>query len=72
MNTTKNIDADKKRGRDPDFINAEIALKRAAQAGVGVIVVKDGQIVEEEPDNVHPSESTKRKQRRSSRAARRY
>jgi hypothetical protein len=67
VNTTKRIDSDKKKGRDPDFINAEIALKRAAQkarrraaqAGVGVIVVKDGQIVEEEPDNMHASESVK-------------
>lgn len=44
--------------RDPDFINAEIALKRAArkarqraqQAGVGVIVLQDGKIMEERPD----------------------
>ncbi len=49
---------DKKKKRDPDFINAEIALKRAAQkarvrasqAGVGVIVVQDGRIIEERPD----------------------
>jgi hypothetical protein len=47
-----------KRKRDPDFINAEIALKRAAlkarqraaQAGIGVIVLKDGQITEELPE----------------------
>jgi hypothetical protein len=46
--------------RDPDFINAEIALKRAAQkarqralqAGIGVIVLQEGRIVEERPDNV--------------------
>jgi hypothetical protein len=44
--------------RDPDFINAEIALKHAAlkarqralQAGVGVIVLQGGQIMEERPD----------------------
>jgi LDH2 family malate/lactate/ureidoglycolate dehydrogenase len=44
--------------RDADFINAEIALKRAAQkarkralqAGIGVIVVHDGHIIEERPD----------------------
>jgi hypothetical protein len=49
----------KKRERDPDFVNAEIALKRAAQkarlrafqAGVGVIVIQDGRIIEERPDN---------------------
>ena len=43
------------RKRDPDFINAEIALKRAAlkarelarQAGIGVIVLQDGKIMEE-------------------------
>jgi predicted kinase len=46
--------------RDPDFINAEIALKRAArkarqraqQAGVGVIVLQDGKIMEERPDYI--------------------
>jgi predicted ABC-type ATPase len=46
--------------RDPDFINAEIALKRAArkarqraqQAGVGVIVLQDGKIMEEQPDHL--------------------
>lgn len=44
--------------RDPDLVNAEIAMKRAAQrarrkaqqAGTGVVVVKDGQIVEEKSD----------------------
>ena len=46
--------------RDPDFINAEIALMRAArkarqqaqQAGVGVIVLQDGKIMEERPDHM--------------------
>jgi hypothetical protein len=49
---------EKQKERDPDFINAEVALKRAAQkarqragqAGIGVIVVEDGKIVEEWPD----------------------
>jgi len=44
--------------RDPDLVNAEIAMKRAAQrarrkaqqAGTGVVVVKDGQIVEEKQE----------------------
>jgi hypothetical protein len=53
------IDSSKdEKNRDPDFINAEIALKRAArkarqralQAGVGVIVLQGGQIMEERPD----------------------
>jgi hypothetical protein len=43
---------------DPDMINAEAALKRAAQkarqragqAGIGVVVMQDGKIVEERPD----------------------
>ncbi len=46
------------RERDPDFVNSEIAMLRAAQlarrrarqAGIGVIVLKDGQIVEEMQD----------------------
>ena len=44
--------------RYPDFINAEIALKRAAlkarelarQAGIGVVVLQDGKIIEERTD----------------------
>jgi hypothetical protein len=58
MSARKIVVPDKKRKRDPDFINAEIALIRAAQkarlralqAGVGVIVVQDGRIIEERPD----------------------
>ncbi len=45
--------------RDPDFVNAETAMKRAAlkarqraaQAGVGVIVMQDGVIIEERSDS---------------------
>lgn len=57
--SSKKIDVpEKQKERDPDFINAEIALKRAAQkarqrarqAGIGVIIVQDGKIVEERPD----------------------
>jgi hypothetical protein len=57
--SAKEIDSSKgEQKRDPDFINAEIALKRAArkagqralQAGVGVIVLRGGQITEERPD----------------------
>jgi len=59
MSAKKMVVPDKKRERDPDFVNAEIALKRAArkarlrafQAGVGVIVIRDGRITEERPDN---------------------
>ena len=44
--------------RDPDMVSAEIAMKRAArkarerakQSGTGVIVLKDGQLVEEQQD----------------------
>jgi len=58
MSANKIIVPDQKRERDPDFVNAEIALKRAAQkarlralqAGIGVIVVQDGRIIEERPD----------------------
>lgn len=58
MSAKKIVVPDQKRERDPDFVNAEIALKRAAQkarlralqAGIGVIVVHDGHIIEERPD----------------------
>jgi hypothetical protein len=44
---------------DPDILGAENALRRAGQrarekakqAGIGVIIFKDGQIVEELPDS---------------------
>ena len=50
-----------KKKRDPDFVNAEIAIKRAArkarqramQAGIGVMVYRDGRIIEEQPDLVY-------------------
>ena len=43
--------------RDPDLVKAEIAMQRAAlkarekarRTGAGVVVVKDGDIVEERP-----------------------
>ena len=45
--------------RDPDMVNAEIALKRAAhkareiarKAGTSVVIFKDGEIREEQGDN---------------------
>jgi hypothetical protein len=45
--------------RDPDLVNAEIALKRAAdkareiarKAGTSVVILKDGEIREEQGDN---------------------
>lgn len=52
----KNTDSDKKiEKRDPDLAAAEIAMKRAAakarqrawQAGLGIMVWKDGKVVEE-------------------------
>ena len=44
--------------QDPDIVNSEVAMLRAAQlarrrawqAGIGVIVMKDGKIVEEMQD----------------------
>jgi len=58
MSAKKIVVPEKQKVRDPDFINAEIAMKRAAQkarlragqAGVGVVVVQDGRIIEEQPD----------------------
>ncbi len=49
--------------RDPDLVAAEIAMKRAAakarqrakQVGTGVVVWKDGRVVEEAP-NLSPGE----------------
>jgi hypothetical protein len=46
--------------RDPDIVNAEVALRRAARkarerakrAGLKIPVYRDGQIVEEWPDEV--------------------
>lgn len=48
----------KRKPRDPDFIYAEVAMQRAAQkarekagrTGAGVVVLKDGGIVEECPE----------------------
>ena len=59
MSARKTDCLNKGRGRDPDFVNAEVALKRAAkrarqrakQAGIGVVVLQDGQIVEERADD---------------------
>ncbi len=53
-----NLNAENKE-QDPDFLGAEIALKRAAQrareqakqTGIGVVILKDGQIVEEPPNS---------------------
>lgn len=47
---------EKQKQRDPDLAAAEIAMKRAAQrarerarqVGFGVVILKDGQIVEEQ------------------------
>ncbi len=58
MSCRKSLVPNKKKERDPDFVNAEIALQRAArkarqralQAGVGVIVFQDGRIIEERPE----------------------
>lgn len=50
------------KGRDPDFIKAEVAMLRAARkarekakrVGAGVVVLKDGHIVEEKSDTNSP------------------
>ena len=47
-------DTGKRRQRDPDLVNAEIAIKRAARkarenarkAGVPVVIMKNGEIME--------------------------
>ncbi|MBI9076599.1 MAG: hypothetical protein JEZ02_14425 [Desulfatibacillum sp.] len=49
----------RRKERDPDLAGVEAALiragkrarERARQAGIGVIVMKDGKIVEEFPEN---------------------
>ena len=59
MNNTASNSNEKGKRRDPDFIKAEVAMKRAAQKarekarriGSGVVVLKDGQIVEERQDS---------------------
>ena len=59
MSAKKMVVPDKIKERDPDFVNAEIALKRVArkarirafQARIGVIVIRDGRITEERPDS---------------------
>ena len=46
--------------RDPDLVNAEIALKRAARkareiarkSGTSVVILKDGEIREEQSDGI--------------------
>lgn len=51
------------KGRDPDFIKAEAAMLRAAgkarekakRVGAGVVVLKDGHIVEEKFDTNSPT-----------------
>jgi LDH2 family malate/lactate/ureidoglycolate dehydrogenase len=58
MSAKKNVVSEKLNQRDPDLINAEVALKRAAQkarqragqAGIGVVIMQDGKIVEERPE----------------------
>ncbi|AGF53663.1 unknown protein (plasmid) [Synechocystis sp. PCC 6803] len=57
-NQQGNVNA-RNREEDPDILGSEKALRRAAQrarerakqAGIGVIILKDGEIVEELPDS---------------------
>ncbi len=59
-------DVYKSRGRDPDIANVETALRRAAlrarerarRAGLKVPVYRNGQVVEEWPDEVRGLEGT--------------
>ncbi len=54
--TSNTVNSGSEKQRNPDLANAEIALKRAAQkarenakkAGVPVIILKDGKIMEEQ------------------------
>jgi len=54
------------RQRDPDFVKAEAAMKRASMAarerarkfGLGVVIIKDGRIVEECSDGAIRSVSS--------------
>ena len=56
MNNQTANSGKKQKSRDPDFAAAEIAMRRAAQRarerakriGAGVVVLKDGQVVEEQ------------------------
>ncbi len=58
MSTQSNHSSPTVRQRDPDFVKAETAIKRASlkarerarKLGLGVVIMKEGQIVEESPD----------------------
>ncbi len=55
---SKQNEPSSKKPRHPDFIGAEAAMRRAArrahliahQAGTGVVVMRNGKVVEIEPD----------------------
>ncbi len=55
MSTKSNHSSPTTRQRDPDFVKAETAIKRASlkarerakKLGMGVVIIKKGQIVEE-------------------------
>jgi hypothetical protein len=57
MSVNSNVPNTGKKPRDPDMVNAEIAMRRAVQklrerarqAGTTVVVLKNGKIVEERP-----------------------
>ncbi|MFV9614355.1 MAG: hypothetical protein ACNYZG_00255 [Gammaproteobacteria bacterium] len=58
MSTKNNYPTTTTRQRDPDFVKAETAIKRASlkarekarKYGIGVVIMKEGQIVEERSD----------------------
>ncbi len=67
MSAKKIVVPEKQNERDPDFINAEVALKRAAhkarqragQAGIGVVIMQDGIIIEEAAGPITLTRSSK-------------
>jgi len=66
MSTKSNHSSATRKQRDPDFVKAEAVMKRASlkareramKFGIGVVVEKEGQIVEEHSDeNILPASS---------------
>ncbi len=66
MSTETNHSSSTAKQRDPDFVKAKTAIKRASLAarerarklGMGVVIMKEGQIVEECPDGTMRSVSS--------------
>ncbi len=66
MSTQSKHSSSTVRQRDPDFVKAEVAIKRASlkareragKLGLGVVIMKEGQIVEEYADEALQSASS--------------